>query len=144
MLGQAGGQNTMLGQSGGQDRMKGQPSGQERFVGQGFYDRVVQQTISKDNSQENKQVQDFKTKFLVNIRESGEVARHQQITEDGDRSTGAEISCSSGASSSVNRDTKIPDVCPVMEKAGVSNKDASKHFSTETNYQLNPKSATQS
>ena len=143
-----------------------QQCGQERFTGQqphfvgGFYNTILQQTISKDNPHDNRQIQDFKyPNRAANNKEhipTNPPPPYAECSGSGNNST---------ASTSANKEAKMSDTHPAMEMAnmaaaragksgsegsergvcsGPSGKNVSRHFSTGISDQYSQKLASQS
>jgi hypothetical protein len=81
--------------------------------------------ISKDNSQQNKQIQDYIIKkSLVHNKEQDTIRHRINNSDDIDKSSGSDNSCNN-----LNMENKSsPDACP--EKSIVTAKNISKHFSS--------------
>ncbi len=148
-------------QPGDQDRFTGQ---QRQFVG-GFYNTILQQTISKDNPNDNRQIQDFKyPNRAANNKEQIPTNPPPPYAECS--GSGNNTSTAGAASTSANKEAKnSSDVCPAMEMANMaaghsgsegneprgvtsgptpSGKNVSRHFSTGISDQYSQKLASQS
>lgn len=148
-----------------------QPADQDRFTGQqrqfvgGFYNTILQQTISKDNPNDNRQIQDFKyPNRAANNKEqipTNPPPPYAECSGSGNNTSTA------GASTSASKEAKNSDLCPAMEMATMaadraghrggsegseravnsgpaSGKNVSRHFSTGISDQYSQKLASQS